>query len=242
MIWFKFVIKSMKKKISIVIPILNENKNIRNLAKQINKNVKTLDYEVIFVDDNSTDGSIVTLKKIKQLNKRFNYTVNIGPKDLTQSCFRGILKSKHDVIIIMDGDLQHNPKYIEKLYYKLTNNNYDIVIASRNFKKIKTSSLSVFRNILSRILILIMCLITKKNYSDPMSGYFIFKKKIFIKNKRNFYGKGYKILADFLYNIPNLKISEIFINFRNRANGKSKMNFKILILLIIFMIKKTIKI
>ena len=68
------------------------------------------------------------------------------------------------------------------------------------------------------------------------------KKKIFVKNKKILYGKGYKILADFIYNIPNLKIAEIFINFKSRAKGKSKMNLKVLILLIIFMIKKIIKI
>jgi len=142
----------------------------------------------------------------------------------------------------MDGDLQHDPKYIEKLYNKLNVNNNDIVIGSRNFKKIKTSTFSMVRNVFSRFLILILKLMSGKNYIDPMSGYFIFKKKIFVKNKKILYGKGYKILADFIYNIPNLKIAEIFINFKSRAKGKSKMNLKVLILLIIFMIKKIIKI
>ena len=232
----------MKKKISIVVPILNENKNIKKLVQDIKRNIKTLIYEVIFVDDNSTDGSIETLKIIKHQNKEVDFIINNGPQDLTQSCFKGISKSKNDLIIIMDGDLQHDPKYIEKLYYKLNVNNNDIVIASRNFKKIKTSSFSMVRNVFSRFLILILKLISGKNYIDPMSGYFIFKKKIFVKNKKILYGKGYKILADFIYNIPNLKIAEIFINFKSRVNGKSKMNLKVLILLIIFMIKKIIKI
>tara|TARA_B110000967_G_C18726166_1_gene480199 strand:- start:112 stop:810 length:699 start_codon:yes stop_codon:yes gene_type:complete len=232
----------MKKKISIVVPILNENKNIKKLVQDIKRNIKTLIYEVIFVDDNSTDGSIETLRKIKHQNKEVDFIINNGPQDLTQSCFKGISKSKNDLIIIMDGDLQHDPKYIEKLYYKLNVNNNDIVIASRNFKKIKTSSFSMVRNVFSRFLILILKLISGKNYIDPMSGYFIFKKKIFVKNKKILYGKGYKILADFIYNIPNLKIAEIFINFKSRVNGKSKMNLKVLILLIIFMIKKIIRI
>ena len=232
----------MKKKISIVVPILNENKNIQKLVREIKANIKTLIYEVIFVDDNSTDGSIETLKRIKYQNKEVDFIINNGPQDLTQSCFKGISKSKNDIIIIMDGDLQHDPKYIEKLYNKLNVNNNDIVIGSRNFKKIKTSTFSMVRNVFSRFLILILKLMSGKNYIDPMSGYFIFKKKIFVKNKKILYGKGYKILADFIYNIPNLKIAEIFINFKSRAKGKSKMNLKVLILLIIFMIKKIIKI
>ena len=232
----------MNKKISIVVPILNENKNIQKLVREIKTNIKTIIYEVIFVDDNSTDGSIETLKRIKNQNKEVDFIINNGPQDLTQSCFKGISKSKNDIIIIMDGDLQHDPKYIEKLYNKLNVNNNDIVIGSRNFKKIKTSTFSMVRNVFSRFLILILKLMSGKNYIDPMSGYFIFKKKIFVKNKKILYGKGYKILADFIYNIPNLKIAEIFINFKSRAKGKSKMNLKVLILLIIFMIKKIIKI
>lgn len=230
----------MKKKISIVIPILNEKKNLEKLVKEIKKNIKNLIYEVIFVDDNSTDGSIETLHKIKRLNKKFNFIVNDGPRDLTQSCFKGILKSKFNLIVIMDGDLQHNPKYILKLLNKINHDNSDIVIASRNFDKTSASSLSFIRNAFSRILILILRVLSGKSYVDPMSGYFIFKKKIFTKNKKIFYGKGYKILADFIYNVPNLKISEIFINFRSRNKGNSKMNLKVLILLIIFMLKKVI--
>lgn len=72
--------------------------------------------------------------------------------------------------------------------------------------------------------------------------FFYLKKKIFSKNKKLFYGKGYKILADFIYNIPGIKISEIIIKFRSRKQGSSKMNFKILFLLIIFMISKFLKI
>ena len=70
-----------------------------------------------------------------------------------------------------------------------------------------------------------------------MSGFFIFKKKIFLKNKKLFYGKGYKILADFIYNIPDIKVSEIYINFRSRKKGSSKMSLKVLIILLFFMAK-----
>ena len=70
-----------------------------------------------------------------------------------------------------------------------------------------------------------------------MSLFFIFKKKIFLKNKKLFFGKGYKILADFIYNIPDIKVSEIYINFRSRKKGSSKMSLKVLIILLFFMAK-----
>jgi len=229
-------------KISIIIPIFNEKKNIIKLINEIKKKLIFIKYEVIFVDDNSTDGSIDVLKKIKFIDKRFGYIINKGSRDLTQSCFKGIQTAKSDLVVIMDGDLQHNPTYIKFLYKKIIKDNCDLVIASRDFNKTNTKTLSLVRITFSRVLIFLLKIISGKNYIDPMSGYFIFKKKIYFENRKLFFGKGYKILADFIYNIPMIKVSEIFINFRSRDKGNSKMNIKILIILIIFMFKKLFKI
>ena len=229
-------------KISIIIPIFNEKKNIIKLINEIKKKLIFIKYEVIFVDDNSTDGSIDILKRIKFIDKRFGYIIHRGPRDLTQSCFKGIEIAKSDLIVIMDGDLQHNPTYIKFLYQKIINDKSDIVIASRNFNKTNTKTLSLVRITFSRMLIFLLKIISGKNYIDPMSGYFIFKKKIYFENRKIFFGKGYKILADFIYNIPMIKVSEIYINFRGRDKGNSKMSIKILIILIIFMIKRFLRI
>ncbi len=229
-------------RLSIIIPILNEKKNIIKLINEIRRKLTFINYEVIFVDDNSTDGSIDVLKKIKFIDKRFKYILNRGPRDLTQSCFKGIQIAKSNLVVIMDGDLQHNPTYIKFLYNKIIKDNSDLVIASRDFNKTNTKTLSLVRITFSRVLIFLLKIISGKNYIDPMSGYFIFKKKIYFENRKLFFGKGYKILADFIYNIPMIKVSEIFINFRSRDKGNSKMNIKILIILVIFMIKKLLRI
>ena len=84
----------MKKKISIIIPILNEKNNILKLIYELKKKVIGINYEVIFVDDNSDDGSIKILKKIKSIDKRFSFILHKGKRDLTQSCFQGIKKQK----------------------------------------------------------------------------------------------------------------------------------------------------
>ena len=138
----------------------------------------------------------------------------------------------------MDGDLQHNPTYIKPLLDNLIKNNSDLAIGSRQFKNINLKDLSLIRVFFSRLLILVLKFISGKNYIDPMSGFFIFKKKIYFQNKKKFYGKGYKILADFIYNIPNIKVSEIVIKFRGRKKGNSKMSLKILFLLLIFIFRK----
>ena len=75
-----------------------------------------------------------------------------------------------------------------------------------------------------------------------MSGFFIFKKKIFLKAKKNMSKKGYKILLDLIYaqNKP-IKIKDVFINFKSREEGLSKMNFKIIYLLLTDIFKKFLK-
>ena len=230
----------MKKGLSIVIPILNENHNILILVKQIKKYLKKNKYEIIFVDDNSTDDSINTLKLLKNRNKNILFFTNKGRRDLTKSCFLGINKSKFLQVLIMDGDLQHNPIYIPRMLKILNSKNLDIVVGSRNFKKSENRSLSYLRLSASKFLIYIFKILSKKNLKDPMSGFFIFRKKIYLDNKKKFYSKGYKILADFVYNIPSIKIEEIDIKFRARKFGSSKMNLRILVLLSIFIFKKLI--
>ena len=70
---------------------------------------------------------------------------------------------------------------------------------------------------------------------DPMSGFFIFKKKIFTKNKKRMFIQGYKILSDLIYSSKNkIKIKDVSILFDRRSSGKSKMNFTILIKLLSF--------
>jgi len=75
-----------------------------------------------------------------------------------------------------------------------------------------------------------------------MSGFFLFKKNIYKKNKKNYFGKGFKILADIIINSKdNLNIKDVFIDFKRRYESNSKMNAKILIILIQFYLRSLIK-
>ncbi len=226
----------MKKSCSIVIPVLNEEKNILKLIKLIKKYFKLKNFEIIFVDDNSQDNSLSILRKIK--NKKVRFFIRKKQNDLTQSCFLGIKKAKYNNIIIMDGDLQHHPKYLIKLFDVYLKNKRDIVVSSRSFTK--RQNLSLIRFYTSKILISIINIFLGYKVSDPMSGFFIFNKKRIMKNKSKFYGKGYKILFDFLYSDKNLNLEEIKINFYKRKFNKSKMSYNILFHLIISMIFKSL--
>ena len=223
-----------KKNLSIVIPILNESNNIQFLTEKIIKNLKNIKFEVIFVDDNSKDNSYKILKSLQKKYYFFNPIFRKKERDLTQSCFEGIRKSKFDKILIMDGDMQHDPKYILPMYNKMNKSRCDIVVGARPLSKEKNQGLSEIRRLASNILIFFFSIFKMKT-SDPMSGFFIFKKDIYLKNKKNYFGKGFKILADILINSKNILIVEdFFIKFKRRYDDKSKMNLKILMILIKF--------
>ena len=139
----------------------------------------------------------------------------------------GIKKSLYDNIIIMDGDMQHHPRYLNKIIKLFEIKNSDLVIACRNFDK--QVGLSLLRKISSIIIIKISKLMLKIKTDDPMSGFFLFKKKLFTNNEKKIYGKGFKILLDLLSLNRNCSITDFKIIFRRREKNISKMNLKILI-------------
>ena len=127
----------MKKniKLSIIVPVLNESKNIEALTTLIFKTMKKIDciFELIFVDDNSTDDSLILLEKLSKKSNEVKFIQREGPKSLSRSVIVGFNLSSGDFIIVMDGDLQHDPKYSSS--FKTCCGKSDICIASR-YKKV----------------------------------------------------------------------------------------------------------
>ena len=178
------------KGLSIIIPIFKEKDNFEALVKKIYKNLKKIKInkkycEVLFIDDSSNDGVDEIYNKIKK--NYYGLKLNVRkekPRDLSKSCIYGFKKSKFDKILVMDGDLQHDPIYIPYLYNKILFNNLDLVIGTRNFNNRENIKLSFVRFLLSKFLILIMNKLLGKKSKDPMSGFFIFKKIIYLKSKK----------------------------------------------------------
>jgi len=227
-------------KFTIVIPVYNEAKNLKILVPEIFKKLKKEKFELIIIDDNSSDETTKILKKFKQ--KNFRHLIRRSDRDLSKSCILGFEKARHKNIVVMDGDLQHKPGDIKKILYIFNKYNPDIVIGTRDLFKVKKHNLNFLRLFASRILILIVNLLLGHRTSDPMSGFFMFKKSLFEKSQKKMIKKGYKILLDLLYN-KNQKVNVIDVNieFDSRMKGKSKMSLKILFYLISMILYKFVK-
>ncbi len=222
---------------SIVIPVFNEAKNLKILVPEIFKKLKKKKFELIIVDDNSTDGTIKILKKFKQRN--FRHLIRKSKRDLSKSCILGFKKARYKNILVMDGDLQHKPKDIKKILRIFSKYNPDVVVGTRDLFKVKKHNLNFLRLFASRILILTVNFLLGNRTSDPMSGFFMFKKNLFVKSQEKMMQKGYKILLDLLYNKnQKVKVVDVNIEFDSRMKGKSKMSLKILFYLILMISNK----
>ena len=215
--------------ISIIIPTLNEEKNIFKLYNAIKKKFKYKNYEIIFVDDDSSDQTQSKILYLKKQKKNVRYIFR-KEKNLSTAFLDGVKISKGEYVVLMDADLQHYQSDLNKLYYEIKKNNLDIVIGSRfleyssNYSKTLKSIIRLF---ISKLFIAFVNYIFGLKVSDPLAGFFISRKKS-LKNNKYLYKKGFKILLDYLIvNKKELNIKDIPIKVNKRLYGSSKLNFKI---------------
>lgn len=209
----------MSMSISVVIPSYNEEENINELYKRVSKSLSLLnilDYEILFVENGSSDESLSKLREINNLDKKvkiISLSRNFGYQN---AIFAGLEFSKKDYIFILDGDLQDPPELLEKFIHK-AREGYDIVYGKRIkreasiFKKIsykifyylyqKFSEISVEKDVGE------FCLISRKVVNHLLS---LNEKNLFLRGLRSWFG---------------FKQVKIEYNRLDRNNGKPKFSF-----------------
>ena len=224
-------------KFSIVIPTYKEKKNLPKLIISLTKALKNqkINYEIIFIDDESNDGSYEVYNKNKTSKTRFIIRKE-KPRDLSKSVVYGFKKSKYDNLIVMDGDLQHHPLDLKSMIRQFKKNDCDILIGSRNMINYKKVNLSPLRFYVSKLLNLITNFLFGLSLKDPMSVFFIIRKNILKFSEKKLLLIGDKILLDIVICSPKTdRIKEFLINFKSRDKGFSKMRLRIIFQLILFL-------
>ncbi len=224
-------------KVSIVIPTKNEHGNITRLIAKIIKVTtrQNLNYELLVIDDNSNDGTIEDVKKLKenhknlQLIQRQRYSF-LFPRYPTNWKYLGI-GSAHkigynlatgDIIISMDADLSHPPEKIPELLEKICNG-YDICVGSRYVEGGGTDK-NIINRIVSRMGSFYLSRLLGMKLNDLSTGYRAIKRNIWEKIKRHSYTNDNNFLIESLYfaQLFGAKITEIPIFFKEREVGESK--------------------
>jgi len=220
--------------ITILIPTYNEEGNISRLVHEIKLCLKNYKYKILFVDDNSKDGSMFEFEKNRKLNKNVDYIIRKEKKrDFTKAFLAGLKIINTKYLCLTDCDLQHEISKIPDMIEIAESSNIDLVIGSRFIKKNNILSLSFIRNIQSKLGNFFCKIIGIKGIKDPLSGFFLIKTKTLNEVEREIQNTGFKVLLSILFNLRNHhKIKEINTNFYPRKKGDSKLNLKIQILFI----------
>jgi len=199
---------------SLIIPIYNEEDNIKILIEQINTslNNKNYNHEIIFIKDGITDDSYNVLIKLKQNN--ISIITNDRNYGQSYSLMKGIKIAKNDLIVIMDGNLQNNPIDIIKLLNIYLKNNFNLVGGIRN--KRKDSKLKIISSYIANF---IRQIILKDDYIDTGCSLKVFEKKIFLSLP--YFDRIHRLLPA-LFKEMGYKTYFTNVDHRPRFYGKSK--------------------
>lgn len=217
--------KNLTTQLTIIVPTYNEYKNIKLLVSMLDKALQDIVWEVIFVDDDSPDGTAKLVRELAREDQRVKCIQRLGRRGLSSACIEGILASSSTVVCIMDADLQHDEKIIQKMYSTLIKEDLELVIGSRYIDAGSTGTMPRHRVWVSKFATLIGKLVLKQPVSDPMSGFFMLKRNFFEKIMRSLSGRGFKILLDILISSDRkIKLMEIPYTMRERTQGESKLS------------------
>src|SRR5919201_2607760 len=117
--------------LSIVIPTFNESRNVRELLCRLEATLGATGWEVIFVDDDSPDGTATEVRNIARADPRVRCLQRVGRRGLSSACIEGMLATAAPVIAVMDADLQHDETRLPAMFGRLRNEGADLVIATR---------------------------------------------------------------------------------------------------------------
>lgn len=210
--------------LTLVIPTYNERENIPVMVRSLENALQGINWEVIFVDDDSPDGTSEEVRKIAVNDPKVRCIQRIRRRGLASACIEGILASSAPVVAVMDADMQHDETILPAML-DMISSGADLVIGSRYTQGGSTGELSSIRVRISQAATAFSRLVLKHAVSDPMSGFFMMKRSFFNRVVRKLSGKGFKILLDILVSADSSAvIMEKPYTMRKRNFGESKLD------------------
>lgn len=210
--------------LTVVVPTYSERDNIAEVVRRLGATLDGIEWEVVFVDDDSPDGTSGVAKSVGSRDGRVRCIRRVGRRGLSGACIEGILSSSAPVVAIMDADLQHDETILPQMLQAIRSGS-DLVVASRYTAGGSASEgLSPIRKRGSELATRMANSFIGTKVSDPMSGFFMIRREIVERHAASLAGEGYKVLMDILWTAKSLKVSEISYRFRERQAGESKLD------------------
>lgn len=211
--------------LSVIVPTLNERDNVPVLLARLDEVLSGTTWEVIFVDDDSVDGTAEAVRKVATTDRRVRCLQRIGRRGLASACIEGMLASAAPYLAVIDADMQHDETLLAQMLDVLKRDEADLVIGSRYVERGGVGDWSRSRKMVSRIAGRMSRMVMKAEVSDPMSGFFMLRREVFDGAARKLSGIGFKILLDILTSSSGpVRISELPYRFGTRHAGESKLD------------------
>jgi dolichol-phosphate mannosyltransferase len=221
----KLVARDAPLQLSVVVPTLNEVGNIEPLLERISVALAGIEWEAIFVDDGSTDGTPELLTSLAQADRRIRMIRRIGRRGLSSAVVEGALASTTPIVAVIDADLQHDERILADLYRAIARDGSELAIGTRYAGDGSTGEWDEDRLKISRFATALASPIMKTRMSDPMSGLFAVRRDILLEAAPRLSTVGYKILLDLVASHPRpLKLAEVGYTFGTRQHGESKLD------------------
>lgn len=214
--------------VAVIVPTLNERGNVNALVERLDRALAGEDWEVIFVDDDSTDGTAAVVREIGRSDRRVRCVQRLGRRGLSGACLEGMLASSATYIAIIDGDLQHDEKILPDMLADLRSGAVDVSVGSRYVDGGGIGGWSGERARMSRFATALTRIVVPVPLADPMSGFFAIRRDALEPSLRRLSAQGFKLLLDILSASPGLRVRERAYQFNRREWGDSKLDSMVL--------------
>jgi dolichol-phosphate mannosyltransferase len=217
--------------LTVVVPCYNERPNVAPLIARLDSALYGLRWEVVYVDDNSPDGTAAEVRRIAQTDPRVRCIRRIGRRGLSSAVIEGALSSSAQFVAVIDGDLQHDETKLPDMLAALRSGQFDLAVGSRHSPGGGDAGLATrWRHVLSHGGIRLAQYFLPIRLSDPMSGFFMLPRPLFENLAGSLTGQGFKILLDLALSAPApLRVIEVPFMFHERTQGESKLDALVLV-------------
>lgn len=216
---------AMAPQLSVVVPTFNERDNVTTLFRRLETALTGIAWEVVFVDDNSPDGTWDVVRGLARQDSRVRCIRRIGRRGLSGACIEGILATSAPCAAVIDADLQHDETQLPKMLALLQTDNIDLVVGSRYIEGGSADSFNKQRAGASQLATEVARRVLRVEIADPMSGFFMIRRDRFEQLAPQLSTQGFKILLDIVATAQGeLRIKEIPYSFGSRLHGESKLD------------------
>ena len=216
--------------IGVVIPTYQERGNIERSLDALDAALTDLRWEVIFVDDDSPDGTFDLIRAIGSGDDRVRCIRRIARRGLAGASIEGMLATTADFLALLDADLQHDARLLPRMAEILRRDEADLVVGSRYLATGDADSLGSVRSAGSRLSTAFANRLLGTQITDPLSGFFMIRRRSFEALAPALSTQGFKLLVDILATgRGKLRVVELPYRFGRRLSGTSKLDTRVVL-------------